>query len=173
MLNTIQIRQAQMHDVDALSMLAIRTYTVAFGDSMSASDLIAHLDQHLSPRQVASMIEHDVVLVAEIDQQLVGYVQFGAAHESANPTDQELRRLYVDADWHNQQIGTRLIESALNHAQMRAAANIYLDVWEKNHAAQRLYQRHGFVVIGRRRFAVASGVETDDDLIMWRQTTNV
>jgi hypothetical protein len=43
------IRQATLHDVEALSALARQTYADAFGHSMSPADLAAHLAKHLSP----------------------------------------------------------------------------------------------------------------------------
>ena len=45
------------------------------------------------------------------------------------------------------------------------SARIFLDVWEHNPGARRFYERYGFVVVGDRSFAVASGAETSLDLI--------
>ncbi len=61
-----------------------------------------------------------------------------------------------------------LMEAALEHPRLKSAERIFLDVWEYNYGAQRFYQRHGFKVIGGRRFYVESGAETSLDLIMVR-----
>jgi len=51
---------------------------------------------------------------------------------------------------------------------MEGTANIYLDVWEHNHGAQRFYRRYGFEVVGARSFEVESGAPTSLDLVMVR-----
>lgn len=135
---------------------------------MSASDLKAHLDQNLGLLQVTQFLHQDIVLVAERNAQLVGYIQFGRLE---NRNDMELRRLYVLSEFQNQHLGTQLIQAALAHPQLENAARIYLDVWEHNHGAQRFYKRFGFEVVGERKFKVESGAETDPDWIMLRSNS--
>jgi ribosomal-protein-alanine N-acetyltransferase len=48
-------------------------------------------------------------------------------------------------------IGGALIDRALAEARSRGAATVYLEVRESNAAARRLYERRGFVVVGRRK----------------------
>ena len=169
----ILIRLGVAEDVAALTDLAITSYIAAFGHSFTPEDLAAHLAHNLAPANIARFIAEDVVLVAEAGGRLVGFVQFGTAGPEYAPDsdrDQELRRLYVLAEFQNQGAGALLMRAALAHPQMQAAPGIYLDVWEHNHGAQRFYRRHGFEVIGTRRFEVASGAETSLDLIMARGT---
>ena len=166
------IRCATASDVQALSELAITTYAAAFGHSMAASDLAAHLENQLAPRHIEWMITHDTLLVAEINGQMIGFIHFGklvhVAHSVA-VNDQEVRRLYVAAAFQNQGIGTLLLQTALEHPHLRDADRIFLDVWAQNRGAQRLYERFGFVVVGERPFVVESGAETSCDLIMLRR----
>jgi hypothetical protein len=61
------------------------------------------------------------------------------------------------------------MEAALGHPGLRAARNVYLDVWEKYDKAHRLYERYGFTVIGAHGLATASGTAHDQDLIMVRR----
>lgn len=167
------IRTAQMSDIEDLSELAQRTYAEAFGHSFLPEDLAAHLQKHLSPENFACLIEREVILVAEIEGELVGYVQFGAADPSDTKcSEQELRRLYVDSAFQNQGTGTALIKAALDHPHLRGADTITLDVWEHNPGAQRFYQRHGFEIVGTRSFEVESGAPTSLDYIMIRRSTS-
>ena len=160
------VRQAQVEDIPALSELAIQTYSDAFGHSFSTDDLIAHLAKNLSPERFAQILERDIVLLAEVQGLLIGYVQFGARDNSDG--DQELRRLYIHSEFQSKGYGGALMEAALCYPQMQQAARIYLDVWEHNPGAQRFYKRYGFTVIGTRPFDVESGAETSLDLIMMR-----
>ncbi len=172
------IRQAAKSDAQTLSALAQKTFSDAFGESMSAPDLAAHLEKNLSIAKIEQLLEQDTLLVAEIDGRMVGFVQFGKRDPSTklgtsfeqadSDTDQELRRLYVLREFQNRKIGAQLMNAALNHPRMKNAPRIFLDVWEHNHSAQRFYKRYGFQVIGARNFEVASGAETSNDLIMVR-----
>ena len=166
------IRKAQQSDIAALSEFAIKTYSAAFGHTFSDADLAAHLKRSLSPINFSRIIDDDVVLLAEVGDRIIGYVQFGAANSSSDDDkDQELRRLYVHPEFQNQGYGTSLMEAALRHPRMNGARRIYLDVWEHNHGAQRFYRRYGFDVIGTRPFEVESGAATSLDLIMVRRAS--
>jgi diamine N-acetyltransferase len=172
-MGTMIIRELESGDVAALAALARQTYADAFGHSFSAADLAAHLRNNLSDGYFRHAIEDDVFLGAQRGGRLIGFVQFGAvriAVPTQSPDDQELRRLYVQAEFRGHGIGTRLMDAALAHPRLTAAARIYLDVWERNQRAQAFYRRYGFMVIGAQGFAVASGGAADQDLVMVRRS---
>ena len=169
------IRRAEDADLAALAGLARRTYADAFGHSFSPSDLAAHLERNLADSYFRQAMAEDVFLLAEAAGRLIGFVQFGPvriAVAAASPQDQELRRIYVLADFQNRGIGRRLMDAALDHPRLRAA-DIYLDVWEQNHIARRLYERYGFTVIGAHGLVTASGLAQDQDLIMVRRQSRI
>src|SRR5262245_32390702 len=117
------IRTATLEEAPALAELARRTYADAFGGSMSAPDLAAHLEKNLSTEKIAEMLAADTFLLAEADGRMVGYVQFGRCdfEQADQATDQELRRLYVLAEYQNRGVGTQLIEAALEQPGMKDA----------------------------------------------------
>ncbi len=166
------IRRAEGRDAAALSQLAIRTYTAAFGHSFGDSDLAAELGSNLSIPCFERFVAEDVVLIAELGCRVVGYIQFGAVEMPANVAsraDRELRRVYVDPEFQGRGVGTLLMDAAFDHPLLREAGDVYLDVWQKNERAQRFYRQYGFEVIGERRFDVASGAATDPELVMVRR----
>jgi diamine N-acetyltransferase len=168
---SVLIRPVGHGDLAALGELARSSYSAAFGPTMSASDLAAHLRDNLADACFRRALEEDVILVAERSGRLAGFVQFGPiriAVADASPGDQELRRLYVMPGLQRRGIGRKLMEDALAHPRLRRAGRIYLDVWERNFGARRLYEALGFKVIGAQPFAVASGVGQDLDLVMVR-----
>lgn len=166
------VRRASWKDLSGLTALAVRTYRDAFGETVSDQDLAHILEDALSTERVLSYIRDDVVLVNQRDAQLLGFVQLGPTESMvgsiAGPA-WELRRLYVLSGHQGRGIGTALMTAGLAHPQIRGADKITLDVWEHNHRARRFYERFGFEVTGRRSFEVASGAETDFDLIMVRR----
>jgi diamine N-acetyltransferase len=168
------IREARRSDVAALSELAMTTYAAAFGHTFTEADLAAHLKKNLSPKSFLRTLDKDVILLADVGSRLLGYAQFGAANvDGAGEGDQEIRRLYVHPQFQNQGYGAALMEAALGQPRLNEAPNIYLDVWEHNHAAQRFYRRYGFEVIGMRSFEVESGAATSLDLVMVRRSAQV
>lgn len=165
------IRAAVQDDAEALSQLAQETFTRFFGPSMLASDLAAHLEANLSPEVFAVILARDTVLIAELEGQMAGFVQFGRAGSFAVANcddDRAVRKMYVRARFQNRTIGSALMEAALAQLHGEGAGRVFLDVWDQNYGAIRFYQRHGFKVIGERPFTVASGAETTPDLIMMR-----
>jgi ribosomal protein S18 acetylase RimI-like enzyme len=169
------VKRAERSDARAMSDLTAETCTQAFGHGFRVADLAAELAANVSEVCFARYLEEDTILIAEINGRVVGYVQFGALSlpmEAASTMDRELRRLYVHPGYQRRGIGSRLMEAALAHPQLKEARSIYLDVWERNHDAQRFYRRYGFEVAGSRRFEVASGAPTDLDLIMVRRVSS-
>ena len=167
---TVHLRKAALPDIRQLSELAMETYAAAFGQSMSPSDLAAHLAKNLQPVHFEHMLAESTILVAEIEGQMIGYVQFGQNPQpSPDEGRWELRRLYVRSEFQSQGIGTRLMAAALAFPGMREAKQISLDVWEYNQGAIRFYERFGFQVVGTQEFSVESGAETSLDLIMTLQ----
>ncbi len=172
-IESTSVRAATARDIARLTQLAVETYTAAFGDSFEAADLAAHLEANLTAPHIEAFIRDDVVLVAEVAQRMVGFVHFGNVDmdiERAANDDRQLYRLYVQRDFQNSGIGSTLLEAALDHPLLNSAKAIYLEVWEHNLGAQRLYKRYGFEIVDQRRYILPSGEEADLDYIMVRRT---
>lgn len=72
------IRPVRIADIAALSELAAKTYSDAFGHTFSKADLAAHLRNNLSQKYFLQAIAEDIILVADLENSLVGFTQFGA-----------------------------------------------------------------------------------------------
>lgn len=169
---SVVIRIAEQKDVQSLTKLAIETYTDAFGASMEASELAAHLATNFSEARIETCIREDVVLVAELAEQMIGFVHFSDINifvATPTSTSKKLRKLYVHRDFQNKGVGSSLMAAALEHPLLKGAEYIYVEVWEHNVGAQKLYKHYGFEKIDQRRLVLPSGAEADFDLIMVRQ----
>ena len=171
---TLQLRPAQPSDLAALAALARETYSLAFGQTFEApADLASHIATHLSDAAVALWLEEDQVTLAQLDGRTVGFAHFGPTPKGSyggfpDDGDPALHRLYVARDLLNAGVGGNLLRAALADMEPMGA-KIYLDVWEENHGAQRLYARHGFTPLGRVRLETASGAAAGYDIVMVRQ----
>ncbi len=158
----MHIREAAAADVKELSSLATRTWLDAFGHRFSEAEQRDRIEKHRSEEYFHAALARDHVLVAEEGSTLIGYVEFGPP-DLPIPTeedDKEVTRLYVLASHQRQGIGKKLLDAALAYSGMQAAKSIYLDVWEKNEGAIRLYESYGFKNTGH---------VVDEDLIMVRK----
>jgi ribosomal protein S18 acetylase RimI-like enzyme len=163
----VTIRPAEAADVHALSALAKRTWSAAFGDSVEPEDGEAELEDGRSDAYFLEALATKTILVAEADDILVGYVQFGdvgVPEVEPGPGDRGLHRLYVDSAHQGRGLGRMLLEAALRHPRLAEAGRIFLQVWEENPRAVRLYESVGFRRFGTTRFTV--GNQPMEDLVL-------
>ena len=75
----------------------------------------------------------------------------------------EILTLAVLPDARRQGLGCDLLQAAMRRAAAADARTMFLEVAEDNASARRLYARHGFTEVGRRKRYYANG---DDALVM-------
>jgi len=169
-----RLRPAEPSDIPALAAFARETYAAAFGHTFEdPGDLTSLLDASVSEPAVALWLAEDIVTVAEQGGRIVAFAQYGPTplgSYGGHPRegDAALHRIYVAEGLRNTGVGGELLRVAL--ATMEGPGHdIYLDVWEGNLGAQRLYARHGFAPVGRVKVATASGASGGYDIVMVRQ----
>ena len=164
------IRRVMASEAEYLSRLARDVYVAAFGHSFAPQDLAAHIEAHLSLRAVRTALAESAFLGAEAEGRLIGFVQFGGCGDASSQLGGygDIQRLYVLPEFQRRGVASRLMEAALSHPGL-SGKTIQLEVWERNEAAESLYRKFGFRVVGARPFVFASGKEGDNDFIMVRR----
>jgi ribosomal protein S18 acetylase RimI-like enzyme len=168
------IRPARLSDVPALSALAKRTWSEAFGDSVRPDDEAVELETTRSEKYFVNAMREKTILVAEADGALLGYVQFGDVEipeVEIRPGDQGLQRVYVDSALQGRGLGRALMNAALEHPRLAYAGRIYLTVWERNERAVRLYESLGFESVGTTTVTIGSEA-VGKDLVMLLDRSN-
>jgi ribosomal protein S18 acetylase RimI-like enzyme len=97
-------------------------------------------------------------------------VQFGPLQiqvQGAADDDKAMDRLYVLPELQGKGVGSGLLDAALRHPLLADASRVYLDVWDQNLGARRLYERNEFRVVGENSYTVDGGVVWHD-LVMMR-----
>lgn len=135
----------------------------------------------MAPSDLAEivMIERDSYSVPWTEQTFRGLVDrpdadaVSAVHEAAvvgfaiawSVGDQaELGNVAVARDWRRLGIGERLVRDIVARLSRRGVREVFLEVRVGNEAARRLYERLGFVEIGRRKSYYVRPVE--DAIVM-------
>lgn len=94
----------------------------------------------------------------------IGYVSARPArlpHPEVLAGDGEVQRLYVLREYQGGGRGTLLLETALAWLERRGPRTLWIGVWSENLGAQRLYERHGFAIVGEYSFMVGSHADRE------------
>jgi [ribosomal protein S18]-alanine N-acetyltransferase len=131
--------------------VAIRSAVVSDLAAILALERQAPSAAHWTSEQYSKLLRGGVVLVAEQatvtgkEGTICGFV---CTQVVAN--DWEIENVVVAADFLRHGIADELLRKLLERARNEASA-ILLEVRESNRPARRLYEKHGFREVGRRR----------------------
>lgn len=167
-----EIRRAGVEDALALSRLAARTFTEAFGHLYEPEDLEAFIADSYAVEKQATILAHPeyAVWLLEHDDEPVGHCAAGPCglpHPDVRPGDGELKRLYVLAAHQNGGWGNRMFRTAEDWLLRLGPRTLWIGVWSENPGAQRFYARHGFEKVGTYEFPV--GRVRDLEFILRRE----
>ena len=124
------IRRATLDDIPAIRALEQQTPSAA----------------HWPAEEYAKLIATGIVLVTEQEGEIYGMV---CAKSVAGEC--ELENIVVAARFLRRGVADALMRVLLDQAESAGASKILLEVRESNQPARRLYEKHGFREIGRRR----------------------
>ena len=173
---SITTRRAEDADTELLHDLAARTFGLACPPGTLQADIDAFIATHLSEASFRGYLadpERSLLLVCD-DDVPVGYAMLvgGPIKDSdvAAVIDErvsvELSKFYLSPDRHGSGAASALMAATLAAAAATGAAFCWLGVNQQNVRAGRFYEKHGFEVVGVKRFLV--GAEWHDDFIRCR-----
>lgn len=163
------IRRATASDAASLARLAEATFTETFGHLYPPEDLAEYLVRNCTPESCRKLLEDPKVGIWLAGAEPVGFVTAGPCKlpvENREPDAGEIRQLYVLSTHQNEQLGSRLLEGALDWLAEQRYSPLYIGVWSENFGAQRFYARRGFVKVGEYVFPV--GKTLDQEFILKR-----
>jgi len=172
----ITTRRAAPGEAAELHALAARTFVLACPPGTSAADVDAFVATNLSEAKFETYLKDDdrIILVATADEALVGYTML-VRGPIADPDVRavvpaagsiELSKFYVLEGSHGSGIAATLMAATLQAAAAAGATSCWLGVNQQNVRAAKFYAKHGFEVIGSKRFLV--GDHWHDDHVRLR-----
>jgi GNAT superfamily N-acetyltransferase len=160
------IRHAEVTDASLLAELGARTFSDTFAADNDSEDMAAYMAEAFSPaKQTEEILDAlSFWLIAEIDNEAVGYAQLKASVAPECVTGAmpvELVRFYVVQRWHGSGVGARLMGACLDEARLAGYQTLWLGVWEHNGRAQAFYRKWSFEEVGAHIFQLGSDAQTD------------
>jgi ribosomal protein S18 acetylase RimI-like enzyme len=166
----ITTRRAAPADAAELHTLAARTFGLATPPGTLQADIDAFIAEHLAQDSFAGYLADPgrIVLLAEDEGTAVGYAMLiggpiqdpelaAVVRSAAHPgtaTAIELSKFYVAAENHGSGIAATLMTATLEAAAATGAGLCWLGVNQRNERAAKFYAKHGFEIIGTKRFKV-------------------
>jgi ribosomal-protein-alanine N-acetyltransferase len=109
---------------------------------------------HWTAEQYEKLVKTGVVLVAENADVVCGFI---SAQSAAG--EWEIENVVVATESLRRGVGSQLLAELIRRARVALASAILLEVRESNVAGRRLYEKHGFRVVGRRRLYYIEPIE--------------
>ena len=156
----LSVRDATPGDAAAIRRVAQASWRDTYRDIFEPSFIEDFLDRNYSEPALAraagaAATRDRTFLVAERDDAIVGYLDFGEG-----PRGPELFRVYADPSHYGTGVGSVLL-AELHERVGSSVASYVLDVHSRNERGRAFYDRNGFVIVG--------GGETPDcDLTLQR-----
>ncbi len=165
-LSSFHLRSPALNDVDALSQLAIVTFTETFGHLYDPDDLTNFLHQNYCQERIVQRLTDpsNKYQVIECGEELVGFASVGEVRvpiENRTSTDRELRQLYIKRGYQGRGLGRRLMDWAFEEFRADSASNVYLSVYSGNDRAIRFYLQYKFEKIGEYSFLVGKHIDLE------------
>jgi ribosomal protein S18 acetylase RimI-like enzyme len=143
----VSVRPPSRGDEEGLARLIYRFY--AFNEEFDPAWALgenAEEDARREAEKLAAGETSDIVLVAEVDGELVGYVRgvirrFPLLKDGAIGV---ITELYVHPKYRGRRIGAVLIERFSDEARRRGAVRIAAEVPSRNVVAEKFYEKLGF-----------------------------
>ena len=154
---SIVVRRAEPGDAEALQ--AIFDAPLAMAGTLQ----LPYPSVAMWAKRIAEFPSDDVLLVAEVSDEVVGNLGLHVAARSPRRRHAGMIGTSVRDDWQSRGVGTTLLAAGIDLADNWIGfARLELTVYTDNAAALALYRKFGFVIEGTaRRYALRDGVFID------------
>lgn len=165
-MNTIEINQIGLADVEQLQQISKATFIETFAAENTEEDMRRYLEESLSIAKLTAELSdaNTEFYVALLEDKVIGYLKLNMGRAQTELQDDkalEIERIYVTKEFHGKNVGQVLYEKAIQRAKERNADYIWLGVWEKNPRAIQFYTKNGFVEFDKHIFMLGNDEQTD------------
>jgi ribosomal protein S18 acetylase RimI-like enzyme len=170
---SVTIRPCTPEDAETLAIIGAATLLEAFAGFIPGESLLAHCRNYHQPAVYAKYFEQPDTRAwlaeATPGAAPIGYALLTAPDFPpglAEPSDLELRRIYLFSRFHGSGIARQLGDLAIAAAREQQTKRLLLGVHPENHRALAFYRKTGFTQIGTRTFHVGPSTFVDPVLAL-------
>jgi diamine N-acetyltransferase len=149
----VVIRTAEVSDADNLTVLKQQVWIATYAVEGIRTEFSSYVLSEFTLDKLRETIldKNKILLVAEIDNHLVGCVEINLKCECPIPSSQgepEIAVLYVLERYTGIGIGVQLLSEALAELKNKSFKTAWLTVYHENERALRFYKKNNFKKIG-------------------------
>jgi ribosomal protein S18 acetylase RimI-like enzyme len=150
-----RIREAIVEDSDALARVQLGSWRSAYANLLPADYLahFTHAEQAQDWRDILSADTHDLLYVAEVAGEVVGYALGRAEASWDGPSTSELVALHVLRPYQRMGIGRHLIGAVATELKRQGHSALMLSVLAAN-PARAFYERLGGRLLGEKQVEI-------------------
>ena len=162
MKDEMEIRVANVDDIDLIRNIAFEVWPVAYSSIISKEQIDYMLDMMYSHESLLHQMQNEgcEFLIAEKDGSAVGF----SSSAEIDGSKFKLHKLYVLSSMHGKGLGTILLDEVCKRAANRGGVSIELQV-NKNNPAFHFYSRNGFSKDREMVFDIGKGFVMDDYIL--------
>lgn len=151
-------RDANSSDLQALARVHVAAWRAAYSGLMDPRFLESLAPEHALRRLRPALVpQPPLVVVAEYDQNIVGFCRFGLSRDADTSSETgEVFACNVDPDHWRRGFGAEVMAAALSRLVELGCSTCTLWVLEQNDRARRFYSALGFTPDGSTRIEAAS-----------------
>lgn len=134
----MNIRPAEPEDAEEIHEVALKSWKDTYIQIFSEETIEEIIGDWYGIEDLREQAEHPMFYVAEIDEQVTGFV-----HISVEGRKATLHRIYLDPEYQGEGIGSKLYEKVESEIE-EEADSIELEVLAENEKGNNFYRKHGF-----------------------------
>ncbi|MBF0506165.1 MAG: ribosomal protein S18-alanine N-acetyltransferase [Nitrospirae bacterium] len=130
-MNAIVVREMSPDDVQAITVIEKASYTMPWSETSFLSEVYSR---------------HSITRIAELKDKIIAYICIKQVSDEAH-----LLNLTVDSAYRRQGIATMLFNNVRNDLRENGCRFLYLEVRASNIAANKMYEKLNFRIVGTRK----------------------
>jgi ribosomal protein S18 acetylase RimI-like enzyme len=165
-MEAVSIVPVLVNDMEALQKISRDTFAQTFTEHNNPEDMEAYLNKSFAAEKLLGELNNpnSEFYFALDGMTVIGYLKVNTGNAQTEQKDInafEIERIYVDAAFLGKKVGQMLFNKAIEIAQSKKAAYVWLGVWEENHKALAFYKKNGFVPFDKHIFKLGNDEQTD------------
>ena len=169
-----EISKVTINEVELLKAISVQTFTETFAHQNSESDMQKYVSENLSIEQLTKELntKGSSFYFLNLNSDVIGYLKINtgkAQTELKNDISLEIERIYIKQEFHDKNVGKKLLDKAIEIAKEHHYQYIWLAVWELNLKAIAFYKKHNFVEFDNHIFKLGDDEQID---IMMKMNLN-